>query len=95
MKIIAQKKFSGEIFRVTMYDSQSIGEHESVMTLMKVDNDFYTHVIEWYYDIEDGVEIGLKIENNKVIDYDGVFELNAEAIELLEENGFDTAEVRA
>jgi hypothetical protein len=37
--------------------------------------------------------IGIWHEDKRVTDYDGVFELPQEAIDLLKENGFDTTDV--
>jgi hypothetical protein len=51
--------------------------------------------ISWEYELEDGEgdEVGIGLwfaEGDKVLtDYDGVFELPKQAIELLEENGYN------
>ena len=39
-------------------------------------------------------EIGLRFEGKKVTDYDGVFSLPVQAIQLLEEKGYDCSEVK-
>jgi hypothetical protein len=57
--------------------------------------------IEWEVFDEQGnvmdyVEIGISTgrdNKKKIIDYDGVFELPKQAIDLLKKNGFDTSEV--
>lgn len=41
----------------------------------------------------DGAEIGIWTAGKKVIEYDGVFELPKEAVQLLNEYGLDTKEV--
>jgi len=73
-----------------------IGLHENTM-------EWFPHksggMIEWCYwpvgkhtDCE-VVHIGIQLRGRRVIGYDGVFELPKEAIEYLQELGFDTTEV--
>lgn len=93
----ATKTFKSEL--VKEYSSgavEPLGEFESEMNLY-IHEGGETGGIEWIYEDEEGyedvVEIGLWFEGNKVTDYDGVFELPAQAIEMLKENGYDTDEV--
>lgn len=55
-------------------------------------------VIDWYYEFIDGPHKGKKERrtihlyfdyNHRLIDFDGVYELPDEAIQLLEENGYN------
>jgi hypothetical protein len=53
-----------------------------------------SYMIEWDIPTMDITEyIGIWHEDKRVTDYDGVFELPQEAIDLLKENGFDTTDV--
>jgi hypothetical protein len=53
-----------------------------------------TYGIEWDVPTLEITEyIGIWHEDKRVTDYDGVFELPQEAIDLLKENGFDTTDV--
>jgi hypothetical protein len=95
MKIIAKKEFESNLY--LEYSSTPtptpLGKGKSEMNLY-MNEDNTKGFIEWYYELEDEesdvVEIGLWFDENKSLtDYDGVFSLNLEAINLLEENGFN------
>jgi hypothetical protein len=84
------KEWIGEVFLDTSFNRESLGVVKNKMTLKPIKRQF---VIEWIIGEDDIHEIGILVEENKVTDFDGVFELPKEAIELLKENGFDTSEV--
>lgn len=98
MKLVATKKFESELFME--YSSQavpqSIGIAENEMQLY-ISEDGLSGSINWEYTLieEDGDgdtwDIGLWFEDDKktLRDYDGVFSLSKQAIELLEENGYN------
>lgn len=95
MNQVAKKSFKTNL--VLEYSSTPIptqlGEGDCTMTLYMSENG-YEGSINWEYDTdgdEDEVGIGLWFsEGDKVLtDYDGVFELPQQAIELLEENGYN------
>ena len=96
MNEVAKKSFKTNL--VLEYSSTPIptqlGEGDCTMTLY-ISEDGLEGSISWEYELEDGdgdeVGIGLWFsEGDKVLsDYDGVFELPKEAIELLEENGYN------
>jgi len=98
MQKLDTKTFIAEIVSETSLSPvpTKLGTHESTMDL------YYSSAMDHYYYIEwdipglDIVEqIGLwcEIGTKKIIDYDGVFTLPNEAIELLKENGFDISEI--
>jgi hypothetical protein len=91
-QIIDEAEFEHELFRETAYSSQPLGVKKQVMRLKKISHDVYE--IEWFVDGELEVVIGIWTEDNKVTDYDGVFEICPQALVLLEKNGFDVTEVR-
>lgn len=93
MKLIDKLTFTSPVSRE--YSSsptrQPLGEHESTMTLHRAP-DGYRFAIEWDIPgLEMTEEIGLWCEagaNGPVLyDYDGVFELPAQAVTLLMRNG--------
>jgi len=96
MKSIAKKEFKSHLnleYSITP-TLTPLGMAECSMELYMSDNGIHG-CIEWLYELKDGeqdeVGIGLWFEEGTKIlrDYDGVFELPKQAIELLEENGFD------
>ena len=98
MNKIAVKKFTTDL--VLEYSSTPIpvelGTFENEMTLYMSENG-EKGFIEWYYynDEEDGCEeIGLWFDGKQVTDYDGVFSLPEQAVELLESRGYDCNEVK-
>lgn len=89
---LAKKKFVSPISIENSFTNEFMGDYESTMELFKFTDDHFH--IEWVIDDLDIVEgIGIWCNNKKVTEYDGVFELPLQAIELLKENGFDTSEV--
>jgi hypothetical protein len=92
MKKLDSIKFKSEIVleRSITPTAERMGEHESTMTLHRVDADQY--LIEWENPVQ-YVEIGIWTKGKKVTDYDGVFELPKQALTLLKRNGFNTKEV--
>jgi hypothetical protein len=95
MEKIAEKTFIAGLIRERsiVLAPEQLGEHESTMTLYKTGPAEFE--IEWDIpDLEETWNIGIWTDENKVvIDYDGLFSLPAEAIQLLNENGFDTREI--
>jgi len=94
-KQVATKQFKSEIFRE--YSStpkiEPLGKADNEMVLYMSD-DNQEGFIEWVIDYEDGgqdvVDIGLWFTPHKELkDYDGVFSLCKQAIEFLEEQGFN------
>jgi hypothetical protein len=95
MNLIAEKKFVSELVSETSMSAYGtpLGKHESTMSLYGFQDDPDYYFIEWDIPTLEEVEnIGIWCEDGtKVLrDYDGVFELPEQAIELLKENGFDT-----
>lgn len=89
-KIIKTKRFVSLVTRETSFRADVIGEGQSEMTLT-VEGD--RGCIEWDIpNLGEFAEIGLIFEGRELHDYDGVFSLPAEAIELIEEAGFTVGE---
>lgn len=87
---IAKKTFTSHLNSETSFASTSLGTHESTMELFLYADGSYG--IEWDVPSLDTTEhIGIWVEDGTktMCDYDGVFQLPKQAIELLEENGFD------
>lgn len=74
------------------------GNRENLMIFHPDSNQDNYSFIEWAVLDDDGevidyAEIGIFTEGKKVVDYDGVFELPIQAIQLLKKNGFNTKDV--
>lgn len=86
--------FEKEIFieRSCTSKKQSIGVSKSEMTIWVDSIGDQCATIEWVYNIgrdsEDSIGIGVWFEKNRLVDYDGVFELPKQAIKVLNMNGF-------
>lgn len=102
MKLIGKSEFVNTIVKEYSYlpFPEEIGKANCTMELFALEDDETVLEIVWEIEYEDGGEdevvIGIwtdQEEVKKVIDYDGVFELPAEAIKLLNDCGFDTTEV--
>ena len=96
MKTIATKTFISSIVleRSITPILEQLGDHEYTMELLDYENGAYA--IEWDVPtLEETILIGIWVyPNTKIVsDYDGVFELPKEAVELLEENGFNCEEI--
>lgn len=96
-EILAEKKFKTRTVSETAYGVRAdYGIVENEMRLVRCGNNLS---IEWFVGTEkdpiDEAEIGIVTVGKKVIDYDGVFELPKEAVQLLNEYGLDTSEVTA
>jgi hypothetical protein len=92
MEKIVEKTFISELIREWSYGVVPIGKHKSTMTLYRSGIEEY--FIEWDVPaLDESYEIGLKIEGQKVVGYDGIMSLPEQAINLLKEQGFDTQEV--
>lgn len=92
--LIGEYKFSTTMVLETSMSPKPevLGKGDCSMKLY--DNGDNTGNIEWYYEINgegDEVSIGLWFEDGTktLCDYDGVFELPKEAIELLEKHGYN------
>lgn len=94
-ELVAKIEFESPINRETIYSNTRIGYGKSTMDLYKHDGEHYT--IEWCYLVgtgdEDSVGIGIWTRDKVVTDYDGVFELSKQAIQLLNDYGLDTSEL--
>lgn len=92
IKKIVEKKFKSKVVLETVYGVvDDYGEQDNTMTLMRVNNNL---MIEWVVGDElDYSSIGITAVGHDVVDYDGVFEIPKEAIELLQEAGFNTKEI--
>ena len=94
-EILAEKKFKSRVVSETVYGlNADYGVRENTMRLVRNGRAL---AIEWVVGSEaepiDEAEIGVVIAGKKVIDYDGVFEIPKEALELLKEYGLDVSEV--
>lgn len=94
-EVLAEKKFKTRVVSETAYGiNADYGVREQTMKLIQYPKNL---VIEWFVGDEkepiDEAIIGITTIGKKVIDYDGVFELPSQAIQLLNEYGLDTKEV--
>jgi hypothetical protein len=96
MNQIKIKTFESEIFRehTLSPNLEPLGKANCTMTL-HMSNDERTGCIEWEVEYENGdydyEEIGLWFDEHKCLtDYDGVFAMPKQAIELLEECGYNS-----
>lgn len=85
---IATKTFTTELVREGSWGVQDLGSYESTMSLYDVEGDAGKGFIEWDVpELENTEEIGLWYEmrgaQRALTDYDGVFSLPEQAIELL------------
>lgn len=98
MKEIDSYTFTTELVRESGYAVTALGEHESTMTLYFDKEDAGHGMIEWVIESLDEVEhIGLTFGrddqgNLKLLDYDGVFSIPEEAIQLLRKNNITVDE---
>lgn len=97
MKPIASKTFTAELVSEGSWGERDLGKHESTMDLYEVEGDAGRLFIDWIIDsLETCEEIGIRVEmvdgKRTVCDYDGVFSLPSEAIELLESVGIVVGE---
>ena len=92
IQTVATKKFKTRVVNQSTYGTnQDFGEATNTMKLKKEGKDIW---IEW------GVttpplffSIPLYIEKNQIVDYDNVFSLPREAIQLLKKAGYNTSAV--
>lgn len=94
MKKIATKNFTAELILERSISSvpTKIGKHDSSIDLYSFEEDPDYYLIEWDIPTLDMVEnIGIWCEEGTKIlrDYDGVFALPDEVLEMLREQGFD------
>jgi hypothetical protein len=103
MKNIASLSFYSSLVREHSSSPkvEDLGEHKNEMTLyeLPIEGDSIQRLlIEWTYwpkgtGESDTEHIGIIVEGNKVVDYDGVMSLPKQAGLLLECAGYDTREV--
>jgi hypothetical protein len=87
-KQIAVKTFVSPIVAQNCSDSENLGKFESTMTLYFSERESYGY-IEWDIPyLNEFKVIGLWFENDELIDYDGVFSLPKQAIEMIKSSGF-------
>jgi hypothetical protein len=94
-KILAKKEFDSEVSRDTIYgtiDSYGKCHNEAILE----EGTKYLFV-EWFVSSNgediDYADICLELVGKKVVDYDGVFDLPKEIVEMLDEYGLDTSEI--
>jgi hypothetical protein len=88
---IAKIKFNAPIIKENSFHAQPMGEHHCTMELHLNDSDHRKGWIEFDIPaIDEFAEIGLWFEDDRktLSDYDGVFALPSEAIQLLRDNGY-------
>lgn len=94
IKVLGEKKFRSMVVKETAYGIvDDYGVVDNKMTLQRVGNALF---IAWEVGKDgeiDYAEIGITTVGKDVTDYDGVFDLPREAIQLLSELGFNTKEV--
>jgi len=92
IKILGEKKFRSRVIKETAYGVvNDYGEQENVMILQRVNNCL---MIEWSVGNDlDYAEISITTVGKVVTDYDGVFILPKEVVQLLNDCGFNTKEV--
>lgn len=79
-------EFEDDISYDTTYSSTPAGNYKCTMEL-------FEDGIEWDIpDLEDTIWIGLWFEDQTLTDYDGVFELPLQAVELLEHAGYTVSQ---
>ncbi len=96
MREIAKLQFKAELVLESSYSVADIGEHDNTMTLWASDTPG-VYQIEWVYEDargdEDVEHIGIWVDkDNELVDYDGVFSLPKEALQLLKNAGISTSE---
>lgn len=92
MKSIDTLTYTSNVNIENSHTSIPQGEMEQTMELFE--NDEGALFIEWDIpDMDQTEHMGLELEGKNVVGYDGVFELPAKAIELLERNGYNCDEV--
>lgn len=68
-----------------------LGKFDNSLELIRSEDDHF--IIEWIIEDYDVVHIGLDLEGNQIIDYDGVFELPEPVVSFLTTLGYDCSEV--
>jgi hypothetical protein len=92
MKPVASKTFTSELIKEGSWGERDLGTFESTMDLYEMEGDAGRLYIEWEVpDLDEFEEIGIWVEmvdgKRTLRDYDGVFSLPEQAIELLESHG--------
>lgn len=86
--------FTAELVSQSSYSDTELGNYESTMELFRDDNGVPS-MIEWDVpELEETEHIGLEIEGNDVVGYDGIWSLPQQAIDFLEKLGYDCSEVK-
>ena len=92
LKLIASKSFTSMLYEQGSWGARRLGMTESSMDLFQVDGDDTRLEIEW--DIPAAMDcehIGLTVETHEgrrtLVDFDGVMELPAQAVDMLEAQG--------
>jgi hypothetical protein len=92
-KLIAKKVIDTEIVRENSYSRTSLGSHTSTMELWK--NEEGEIYIEWDVPSLDETQYyGFTLEGKTVLEFDGAISIPQEAIQLLEENGYNANEIK-
>ncbi len=98
MELIAKVNFEDDLYMEfsSSPEPQAIGRANNTMSLYKEQDE--GQIIWEYYMLDDESDsdelvIGLWFDGNKVTDYDGVFSLPAQALQLLVDSGFNVEDV--
>lgn len=90
MKNLGSHIFKTRLVAESSYYAEDLGECDCEMVLWATAKGY--HFIEWIVNDNAEAEIGLTFQGKEVVDYDGVFELPAEAVELLNKLGYSVNE---
>lgn len=91
MNSLGKMNFTATCYLAGSWGSKPLGERECSVELF----DFGKNSAQIEFIAGDDVEhIGLYYDNNKrILDFDGVFELPEQALELLKQHGFDVTHI--
>lgn len=94
MKVISSKIFTSGVIREGSWGHHELGDHQSTMTVYG--NDAGEPVmIEWDIpSLEETEHIGIELDGRSVTGYDGVMCIPDQAIELLEELGYNCDDIK-
>jgi len=94
MKAAIVREFPNSTIGMTHQTGQSLGErHQGLTVSLQPPEDPNGYGSAEVYGGDYHAEIGLWFENNKLVDYDGVFELPGEVATMLKELHFDVSYV--
>lgn len=92
-KLIATKEIETQLVRETMYNATKLGNHTSTMELWQ--NDEGEIYLEWDIPaLEETQYYSFTVDGKTILEFEGAISIPKEAIELLEENGFNADEIK-